>query len=84
MGRVHPHIDQQQSRVSLDARPHRLQQAEIVSDGQHVDRIGDNQHVMAVGQRVREEVALDDAHPRALRLAGKTRTGDCARARKLE
>ena len=52
VGRVHPRIDQQQSRVSLDASSRRLREVEIVSDGQHVDRIGDNQHVMGVRQRV--------------------------------
>jgi hypothetical protein len=60
MDRVHPRIDQQQSRVSLDARPHRLQEVEIVSDGQHVDR---------VRLRVREDIALYDAHPRHIRLS---------------
>jgi hypothetical protein len=60
------------------------QQVEIVRDGEHMDRIGEQQNVMSVGQRVADEVAFDHVDPCSLRLGGNSASGHLAGTRQLE
>jgi hypothetical protein len=84
MSRIGPQVDQQQPCARLHARPHLAHQFEVVRHREDMGCICDDQRIMVGGQRIPENIALDNVDPRTLWHVREFLPRDGTRARQFK